>query len=335
MAESSGAESFRAVVVEDIDGKSHASIKSLTLADLPALEVLVQVEYSTLNYKDGLAVSGMQKIVRKPPLIAGIDLAGTVVESRDASFRPGDRVLVNGWGLSEVHSGGYTRYQRLKAQWLTKVPERFTTKQAMAIGTAGYTAALCVEAIEKWGVREGGPVLVTGAAGGVGSIAIALLAARGYRVTAATGRPATHDYLASLGASDFVSRAELAAASGPLQKERWGAAIDTVGGGMLVNVLAQTCYGGAVAACGLAEASSMPRASVLPHILRSVALLGVDSVMAPQSARQIAWERLTRDLDANKLAAMTTEEPLSKIPELALRILQGEVRGRVVIDVTN
>lgn len=327
-------DTFRALVVEDVDGKPRASFKDLTLNDLPAHEVLVKVEYSTLNYKDGLAVSGKQKIARKPPLIAGIDLAGTVVESQDADYKPGERVLVNGWGLSETQSGGYTQYQRVKPQWLIKVPDCFSTKQAMAIGTAGYTAALCVDAIENWGARNGGPVLVTGAAGGVGSISVALLSARGYSVTASTGRATTHDYLAKLGATAFINRDELLATGGPLQKERWGAAIDAVGGLTLVNALAQTMYGGAVAACGLAGGADMPRASVLPHILRGIALLGVDSVMAPQPARQAAWNRLARDLDQGRLAEMTTEEPMSNLPALADRILRGDIRGRVVIDVT-
>ena len=327
------AEAFQALVIEETDGKPNAVFKSLTLDDLPAHDVLIEVEYSTLNYKDGLAVSGKQKIVRKPPLIAGIDLAGTVVESRNPEFKPGERVAVNGWGLSETQSGGYTRYQRVKGEWLVRIPDRFSTKQAMAIGTAGYTAALCVDAIERWGVRNG-PVLVTGAAGGVGSIAIALASARGYSVTASTGRSTTHDYLTSLGATAFVSREELLAEGGPLQKERWGAGIDTVGGLTLVNVLAQTLYGGAVAACGLAGGASMPKATVLPHILRGIALLGVDSVMAPQTARQAAWARLARDLEPERLASITTEEPMSKLPQLANLILSGEVRGRIVIDVT-
>lgn len=327
------ADSFSALVVEDIDGKPQATFKSLTLDDLPPHDVLVQVEYSTLNYKDGLAVSGKQKIVRKPPLIAGIDLAGRVVESRSAQFKPGERVVVNGWGLSETQAGGYTRYQRLKPEWLVRIPDRFSTQQAMAIGTAGYTAALCMDAIERWGVRNG-PVLVTGAAGGVGSMAVALAAARGYSVTASTGRAATHDYLTKLGAGAFISREELSAEGGPLQKERWGAAIDAVGGQTLVNVLAQTLYGGAVAACGLAGNAKMPNATVLPHILRGIALLGIDSVMAPPAARQAAWERLARDLDPERLATITTEEPMSKLPQLAHQILSGEVRGRIVIDVT-
>src|SRR4029453_17148805 len=206
-------------------------------------DVLVEVEYSTLNYKDGLAVSGKQRIVRKPPLIAGIDLAGTVIESRDGSYKPGERVLVNGWGLSETQPGGYTRYQRVKPEWLVRIPACFSTQQAMAIGTAGYTAALCVEAIEKWGVRNG-PVLVSGAAGGVGSVEVAVPSARGYPVPASTERPATHDYLAKLGATSIVSRDEFLKEAGPLQKERWGAAIDSVGGLTRVNVLSQTIYGG-------------------------------------------------------------------------------------------
>ena len=326
--------SFTAIVIEDVEGKPKAAFRTLTLADLPDHDILVEVEFSSLNYKDGLAVSGRQKIARKPPLIAGADLAGVIVESRSPDWKPGDRVVVNGWGLSETQAGGYSRYQRVKPEWLVRIPDCFTTQQAMGIGTAGYTASLCVEAIENWGVRGGGDVLVTGAAGGVGSVAVALAAARGFAVTASTGRPETQDYLLRLGAARFIARDDLLAAGGPLQKERWGAVIDSVGGATLVNALAQTVYGGAVAACGLAGGADMPKATVLPHILRGVALLGIDSVMAPQPVRAAAWQRLARDLKPDLLAEITSVEPMSNLLALADAILAGQTRGRVVIDVT-
>ena len=326
--------SFRTLMIEDVDGKPRAAFRDIVLSDLPDHEVLVEVAFSTLNYKDGLVVSGKGRIARTLPMVAGIDLAGTVVESRSPDWTPGDAVLVNGFGLSETQWGGYTRFQRLKPEWLIRVPDAFSLQDAMAIGTAGYTAALCVDALEKWGTitPNGGEVLVTGAAGGVGSTAISLLSARGYRVTAATGRPDTHAYLRSLGATDFVERRQLSDKGAPLQKERWSGAVDSVGSTTLVNVLAQTMYGGAVAACGLAAGPDLP-ATVLPHILRNVALLGVDSVMTPMARRETAWARLARDLDRTKLDAMTSVEALSRVPELATEILAGQVRGRVVIDV--
>lgn len=325
---------FRALVIEDVEGKPKAAFRDLALADLPDHDVLVEIAFSTLNYKDGLAVSGKGRIARKLPMVAGIDLAGTVVESRSPAFREGDAVMVNGWGLSETQWGGYSRFQRLKPEWLIRVPAPFSLRDVMAIGTAGYTAALCVDALERWnGLPRDGEVLVTGAAGGVGSTAISLLSKAGCRVTAATGRPETHEYLASLGASGFVTRASLAEKGGPLQKERWAAAVDSVGSATLANVLAQTVYGGAVAACGLAGGADLP-GTVLPHILRSVALLGVDSVMAPAARRHAAWTRLARDLDGGTLASMTRVEPMSDLPALADAILAGQVRGRVVIDVS-
>jgi putative YhdH/YhfP family quinone oxidoreductase len=266
-------------------------------------------------------------------MIGGIDIAGTVVESRSSHWSPGDRVVVNGWGMSETEQGGFTRFQRVDAGWPVRLPDTFTLEQAAAIGTAGYTAALCVDALDQWGVRPGdGDVLVTGAAGGVGSVAVALLAKAGYRVIASTGRAETQAYLTSLGASGFVSRQELQEKGAPLQKERWAAAIDAVGSTTLANVLSQTVYGGAVAACGLAGGPDLP-ATVLPHILRGVALLGIDSVMAPQAKRARAWDRLARDLNPNLLASMTSVEPMSALFELAPRILAGQTRGRVVIDV--
>ncbi|WP_197063586.1 MDR family oxidoreductase [Novosphingobium malaysiense] len=328
-------EKFNALVIADVDGKPQASFKELGLGDLPDLDVLVEVACSTLNYKDGLAVSGKQKIARKPPLIGGIDLAGKVVESASPDWAVGDRVVVNGWGLSEVHNGGYSRYQRVKPEWIVRLPDAISFEQAMAIGTAGYTAALCVNALERWGaITPGsGDVLVTGAAGGVGSVAIALLASAGYRVTASTGRQSEAEYLRGLGASEIIDRATLSEKGPPLQKERWAGAVDSVGSVTLANVLSQTVYGGAVAACGLAGGADLP-ATVLPHILRGVALLGVDSVMAPHALRAAAWSRLEKDLDFDKLSAMTTVEPMSRLPELAVDILAGKIRGRVVIDVT-
>jgi acrylyl-CoA reductase (NADPH) len=327
-------DSFTAVVIEDEANKARTTWKQLTVADLPDHEVLVEVEFSSLNYKDGLVLSGNRsKVARKLPMIAGIDLAGTVVESRSPAWRAGDKVVVNGFGLSETHYGGYARYARVKPEWLVRLPAAFSPEQAMAIGTAGYTSALCVDALVDFGLtKDAGEVLVTGAAGGVGSFAVALLAAAGFNVVASSGRPETHDYLKALGARSLVDRASLQEKGPPLQKERWAGAVDCVGGATLANVLAQTKYGRGVAACGLAASAELP-ATVLPHILRSVALLGVDSVMAPIAKRERAWQRLARDLPAKKIAEMTRVEPMSKLVELAGEILAGQVRGRVVIDV--
>ena len=328
-------ETFRALMIVDNEGKPKAEFRDLTMADLPDHDVLVEVAYSTLNYKDGLAVSGKGRIARRLPMVAGIDIAGTVVESRSPEWQAGDKVVLNGWGLSETEWGSYTRFQRVKPEWLIRLPDAFDFQQAMAIGTAGYTAALCVNALESWGsIQPGGKeVLVTGAAGGVGSVAIGLLSAKGYTVTASTGRPETHDYLNGLGATNFVDRATLSEKGGPLQKERWAGAVDSVGSTTLTNVLAQTVYGGAVAACGLAGGADLP-ATVLPHILRGVALLGIDSVMAPRAKREAAWKTLAETLDKDRLAAMTTVAPLSDLPKLAGDIVAGQVRGRVVIDVS-
>jgi len=326
---------FTALVIEEVDGKARTSFKSLTLGDLPDDDVLVEIAFSTLNYKDGLAVCGNRnKVARKLPMVGGIDLAGTVVESRSAQWRRGDAVVLNGYGLSETHWGGYSRYQRVRPEWLLRLPSAFTLEQSMAIGTAGYTAALCVDVLVDWGVKpQHGDVLVTGAAGGVGSVAIALLAKAGFAVTASTGRPETHDYLRDLGATQFVDRKSLQERGAPLQKERWAGAVDAVGSSTLANVLAQTRYGGAVAACGLAGGMEFT-ATVLPHILRSVALLGVDSVMAPMARRERAWQRLARDLEASKLSQVSRVEPMSRLPDLAQEILAGKTRGRIVIDVT-
>ncbi|MCO5071719.1 MAG: oxidoreductase [Rhizobiaceae bacterium] len=322
------------MMIVDQDGKPKAEFRKLTLAELPDYDVLVEVAYSTLNYKDGLAVAGKGRIARRLPMVAGIDIAGTVVESRSPDWKPGDKVVVNGWGMSETEWGGYTKFQRVKPEWLVRLPDAFSLQDAMAIGTAGYTAALCVDALEDWGsITPGGKeVLVTGAAGGVGSTAISLLASKGYTVTASTGRPDTHDYLSGLGASNFVDRASLAEKGGPLQKERWAGAVDSVGSTTLANVLAQTVYGGAVAACGLAGGMDLP-ASVAPHILRGVTLIGVDSVMAPLAKRERAWKTLAQHLDAKHISSIARVEPMSSLPALAQDIVAGNIRGRVVIDV--
>jgi acrylyl-CoA reductase (NADPH) len=330
------AESFPAFVIEEEDGGVKTGLRPLTLDALPNDDILVEIAYSCLNYKDGLAICGNRnKIARKLPMVAGIDLAGTIIESSVPEWQPGEKIIVNGFGLSETHWGGYARYQRLRPEWLIRLPEAFSFEQAMAIGTAGYTAALCVEALEDWGsITPGsGEVLVTGAAGGVGSVAIALLAKAGYLVTASTGRPESHAYLRSLGAAEIIDRRELAEKGPPLQKERWSGAVDCVGGQTLVNVIAQTVYRAAVAACGLAGGHDLP-GTVLPHILRGVALLGVDSVLQPLPRRELAWARLARDLDPEKLKSITRTEPMSKLPQLGQAILAGQIQGRVVIDVT-
>jgi putative YhdH/YhfP family quinone oxidoreductase len=326
-------DTFRAFVVDEVEGKYTPGFRDLSVADLPNQPVLVDVAYSTINYKDGLAVTGKGKIVRKFPMVCGIDLAGTVAESSDPNFKPGDAVLVNGWGLSETEWGGYSQRQRVNPAFLTRIPKPFSPKQAMAIGTAGYTAMLCVMALEDAGVTpDKGDIVVTGAAGGVGSVAVALLAKLGYRVVASTGRPATHEYLKSLGAADFIARADLDKPARPLERARWAGAVDSVGSKTLGMVLAQTHEEGAVAACGLAGGTDLPT-TVMPFILRGVKLLGVNSVTCPNPRRNDAWQRLARDLDLAKLDAMTTVEPLSKIQDLGERILRGETRGRVVIDV--
>jgi putative YhdH/YhfP family quinone oxidoreductase len=328
-------EPFTALVLEAEERTQTARFRSLTAADLPDHDTLVQVSFSTLNYKDGLAVLGKGRIARCLPMVAGIDLVGTIVETRSTSWKPGDKVIVNGWGMSETEWGGYSRYQRVKSDWLVRLPDTLTEAEAMAIGTAGYTAALCVDALEDWGVvkPEGGEVLVTGAAGGVGSVAISLLSKAGYQVTAATRRPETHDYLAELGAASFVAQPSLAEKGGPLQKERWSGAVDSIGSVTLANVLSQTVYGGAVAACGLAGGADLP-GTVLPHILRGVTLIGIDSVFAPLAKRERAWTRLAIDLDRSKLARIMRVEPFAKVPELANEILDGKIRGRVVIDMS-
>ena len=328
------ADSFCAMVIRDAEGKPRAGFEHLTLADLPDNDVLVEISHSSVNYKDGLAITGKGRIARRMPMVAGIDLAGVVVESRDPAWKAGDRVIANGWGLSETEWGAYSRFQRLKPAHLTRQPKGFSPAEAMAIGTAGYTAALCVLALRDFGALDGdGEVLVTGAAGGVGSIAVALLARLGHRVIASTGRPQEHDFLTGLGASGFVDRADLSAAGKPLQAERWEAGVDVVGSHTLANALAQTRYGGAVAACGLAGGIDLP-GTVMPHILRSVALLGVDSVMAPQAKRARAWELLDQHLDRVNLASLTVTAPMSDLPELAAKIVAGQLRGRTIVEIS-
>ncbi len=322
---------FKALLLEKNDSGFQAGIQSLDESRLPAGDVLIKVEHSTLNYKDGLAITNKSPVVRNWPMVAGIDAAGTVLESTHPQWKLGDRVVHNGWGVGETRWGGLAERARLQGDWLVALPKAFTTRQAMAIGTAGYTAMLCVLALEDHGAKPGeGDVLVTGASGGVGSVAVALLSRLGYAVTAATGKAAQADYLKGLGAKNIVDRAELAAAGKPLQKERWAAVVDAVGSHTLVNALAQTRYGGVVAACGLAQAADLP-GSVLPFILRGVTLAGVDSVMAPLARRQLAWQRLARDLDPAKLEAMIEDVPLGRAIERAQALMQGQVRGRIVV----
>lgn len=325
-------ETFRALYLTEAEGKTTSEIRDLALTDLPAGEVLVAVTHSTVNYKDGLAITGKGRIVRKFPFVPGIDLAGIVESSDDPQWQPGDAVILNGWGVGEGHWGGLATRARLKGDWLIRRPAAFTSAEAMAIGTAGYTAMLCVLALERHGITpDSGEILVTGAAGGVGSVAIALLAKMGFTVVASTGRVAEADWLKSLGAASIIDRAEFSAPGKPLGRERWAGAIDTVGSTTLANVLSQVRYDGAVAACGLAQGADLP-GSVFPFILRGVTLYGIDSVMAPRARRELAWARLATDLDKDRLHALTRTHGLADVPALAGQILEGKVRGRVVID---
>lgn len=327
---------FRALLVEkDADGAVSAAVQDVEEARLPEGDVTVAVDYSTLNYKDGLCMTGQGGLVRSYPHVPGVDFAGTVEASDDPRYRPGDRVVLTGWRVGEVRWGGFATRARVKADWLVPLPEQLSSRQAMAIGTAGLTAMLAVMALEKAGLSPlSGEVLVTGAAGGVGSVAVALLSRLGYTVAAVTGRPEAASYLRDLGAETIVAREELAEASSkPLESERWAGGIDAVGGDMLARVLKQTKYGGAVAAVGLAAGAAVPSFTVIPFLLRGVSLLGIDSVMRPYNERVDAWNRIAADLPMDKLEAMVAEYGLSDLPELGRKILAGQVKGRAVIDV--
>lgn len=329
------ADTFRALVLDEADGKVAASVRQVERAALPAGDVTIAVAASTINYKDGMILKGIGRLVRKYPHVPGIDFAGTVVESAHAGFKAGDAVVLTGWRVGETQWGGYGQLARVRGDWLVRLPAGLSIRRAMAVGTAGFTAMLAVMALERHGVRPGaGDVLVTGAAGGVGSVAIAILARLGHRVVASTGRPETHDYLRSLGAAEIVDRASLATPSGkPLDAERWAGAIDAVGGTTLANVLAQVKYRGAVAACGLAGGNKL-ETTVLPFLLRGVNLLGIDSVMSPMDERAEAWRRIAAgDLPADKLDALTGTARLEDLPRLAEEILAGRLRGRWVIEI--
>ena len=326
---------FNAIVVDKDENGSRASLTTVSEDRLPEGDVTVRVDYSTLNYKDGLAITGKGPVVRGFPMVPGIDLAGTVEASRHPSYQPGDQVVLNGWGVGESHWGGLAQKASVKGDWLVPLQSPFTPAQAMAIGTAGYTAMLCVLALEKLGVApEKGEVLVTGAAGGVGSVAVAVLAKLGYCVAASTGRPHEADYLKALGAAEIVDRATLSAPGKPLAMERWAAAIDSVGSHTLANVCASMRHGGVVAACGLAQGMDFP-ATVAPFILRGVTLAGIDSVYRPRDQRIEAWRRLAEDLDPGKLDAITTTIGLDQVIDTAGRLLAGQVRGRIVVDVNS
>ena len=326
---------FRALVLHENDGKVVARLETLDESGLPEGEVSVRVEYSTLNYKDGMILQGQGRLVRAYPHVPGIDFAGTVERSSSPEFKPGDRVLLTGWRVGELYWGGYAERARVKADWLVRRPDGLSAERAMAIGTAGFTAMLAVIALERHGLApSNGDVLVTGAAGGVGSAAVTVLSKLGYRVIASTGRPEQRDYLTKLGAAELIDRAELSAKPArPLDRERWAGAVDAVGGATLATILTQLKYGASVAACGLAGGSDLP-ATVIPFLLRGVNLIGIDSVMCPRTERIEAWNRLVRDLPMDQLDRMTETVPLSKVPELAPRILAGATRGRVVIDIS-
>ena len=324
---------FKAIVIEKTETAPKAALTDFDERNLMEGDVSVRVEWSTVNYKDGLAITGKAPVVRRFPMIPGVDFAGTVETSTHPEWKPGDKVILNGWGCGETHLGAYAEKARVKGNWLVPLPSGMSARDAMAIGTAGYTAMLAVMALERHGLTPvGGPVVVTGAAGGVGSVAIAILAKRGFQVTASTGRPAEADYLKKLGASEIIERQELAGPAKPLAKERWAGGIDSVGATTLANVLSMTRYGGVVAACGLAGGMELPT-SVAPFILRSVSLLGIDSVMRPIADRQQAWRRLESDLDRGKLASMTTEIGLADVFEAARSIVEGRVRGRIVVKI--
>ncbi|MAS13868.1 MAG: oxidoreductase [Nitratireductor sp.] len=327
------ADTFQAVLISrDEDKKQSVEWTELSEDDLMEGDVTVAVEATTVNYKDGLAITGKAPVVRRFPLVPGIDFAGTVTKSTHDGWKEGDKVILNGWGVGETHYGAYAGRARVNGDWLVPLPDGMTPKDAMAVGTAGYTAMLCVMALERHGITpERGPVVVTGAAGGVGSVAIALLAGQGHHVIASTGRASEADYLKELGAAEIIDRDELSGPARPLGKERWAGGVDAVGSHTLANVLSMTSYGGAVAACGLAQGMDLP-ASVAPFILRGVSLLGVDSVMAPKELRMEAWQRIAKELDHKQLGAIASIVPFSDVISAATDIIEGRVRGRVVVE---
>ena len=325
--------SFKAILIEKNDSGQRVALADFDDRDLMGGDVTIRVGWSTVNYKDGLAITGEAPVVRRFPMIPGIDFSGTVESSSHPTWKPGDKVICNGWGLGETHLGGYAEKARVQGDWLVPLPPSISARDAMAIGTAGYTAMLCVLALERHGLAsQHGPVIVTGAAGGVGSVAVALLAKLGRHVIASTGRPQETDYLKALGAAEVIDRAELSGPAKPLAKERWAAGIDTVGSTTLANVLSMTRSDGAVAACGLAGGMDLPT-SVAPFILRGVSLLGINSVMCPLVLRREAWRRLESDLDRGRLATMTSEIGLADVITIAPRIVEGKVRGRLVVKV--
>lgn len=323
---------FNALVLTQVAGKTQAHIQALTTDDLPAGDVLIAVDYSSLNYKDGLAVTGTGKIIRDFPMVLGIDLAGSVLESNDTRYKVGDQVIVTGWGVGERYWGGYAQQARVKADWLVPLPNGLSTQQAMIIGTAGLTAMLCVMALQDGGVQpDAGKVVVTGAAGGVGSITVLLLAQLGYHVVAVTGRPDTHAYLSSLGAKEFLTRDAMLQAARPLENQQWIGAVDVVGGSILSRVLAEMQYNGTVAACGLANSFKLDT-TVMPFILRNVRLQGVDSVSCPFTRRQQAWQRLAAELPASAYTELSQVIALAAVPEAAQAIIEGKIQGRVLVD---
>ena len=324
---------FRAIRIDKAEKGTHVALTQFDDAELMDGDVTIRVEWSTLNYKDGLAVTGKAPVVRRFPMIAGIDLAGTVEQSSHPQWKAGDKVICNGWGMGETHLGAYAEKARVKGDWLVRLPEGMSTRDAMAIGTAGYTAMLAVLALEKQGIApKDGPIVVTGAAGGVGSVATAVLSKLGYHVIASTGRMSETDYLKGLGAAEVIDRNELSGPAKPLAKERWAGGIDSVGSTTLANILSMTKYRGAVAACGLAAGMDLP-SSVAPFILRGVCLLGIDSVMCPIELRKTAWRRLASDLDSGKLTEITHEIGLDGVIEAGAKILAGQVRGRIVVKI--
>jgi acrylyl-CoA reductase (NADPH) len=324
--------SFKALVLRQDDGKTISAIEQLTKDDLPEGDVLLSVDYSSINYKDSMAVTGTGKIIRTWPMVPGIDLTGTVIESQADSYKLGDKVLLTGWSVGEQYWGGYSQFQRVQSKWLIPLPKAIDGKTAMAIGTAGLTAMLCIMALEDANVKpDGGPVVVTGAGGGVGSVAVAILSNLGYNVTAVSGRTSTHDYLKGLGAKEIISREEMLKPSRPLEAQRWSGAVDTAGDAILARILAETDYNGAVAACGLAAGYKLPT-TVMPFILRNVRLQGVDSVMCPNERRQMAWKRLAEDLPQNALSEINRVVALEDVKQVAEDMMNGKNQGRVVVD---